>query len=242
MKPKPSEEHDHWRTCLCSLIICTNFEGSFGWENAFHKVKYLCISSVQSLSHVRLFATLWTAARQASLSITNSWSLLILMSIASVMPSNHLILCCPLLLLLSIFASIRVFSNESALCIRWPNYWSFSFKSSPSNEYSGLISFKMDWLDLLAVQGTLKSLLQHHSLKASVLWCSAFFIVQVSHPYMTTGKTLALTRRTFVGKVTSQLFNMLSRLVIVIPLQTLWACVFLLDHGNFFASMLLFAT
>ena len=242
MKPKPSEEHDHWRTCLCSLIICKNFEGSFAWENAFHKVKYLCISSVQLLSHGRLFETLWTAAPQASLSITNSWSLLKLMSITSLMPSNHLILCRPLFLLPSIFPSIRVFSNESALRHWWAKYWSFSFSISPSNEYSGLISFRMDWLDLLAVQGTLKSLLQHHSSKASVLRRSAFFIVQVSHPYMTTGKTVALTRRTIVGKVMSQLFNMLSRLVIVIPLQTLWACVFLLDLGNFFASMLRFTT
>ena len=126
------------------------------------------------------------------------------------MPPNHLILCPPLLLLLSIFPSIRVFSNESVLCIRWPEYWSFSFNISPSNEYSGLISFRMDWLDLLAVQLTLKSLLQHHSSKASVLWHSAFFIVQLSHPYMTTGKTIALTRQTFVGKVMSLLFNMLS--------------------------------
>ena len=171
-------------------------------------------SSVQSLSCVQLFATLWTAIRQASLSITNSWSLPKLMSIESVMPSNHLILCHPLLLLPSIFPSIRVFSNESALRIRWPNYWSFSFSISPSNEYSGLISFRMDWLDLLAVQGILKILLQHHSSKASILWCSAFIIVQLSHPYMTTGKTIALTRRTFVGQAMSLLFNMLSRLVI----------------------------
>ena len=136
------------------------------------------------------------------------------MSIKSVMPSNHLILCCPLLLLPSIFPRIRVFSNESALHIRWPKYWSFSFSISPSNEYSGLISFRMDWLDLLAIHETHKSLLQHHSSKASVLWRSAFFIVQLSHPSMTTGKTIALTRRTFVGKVMSLLFNMLSRLVI----------------------------
>ena len=136
------------------------------------------------------------------------------MSIDSMMSSNYLILCCPLLLLPSVFSSIRVFSNESAVCIRWPKYWSFSFSISPSNEYSGLISFRMDWLDLLAVQGILKSLLQHHSSKASVLWRSAFFIVQLSHPYMTAGKTIALTRRTFVGKVMPLLFNMLSRLVI----------------------------
>ena len=172
------------------------------------------INSVQSLSHVRLFATPWTAARQASLSNTNSRSLLKLMSIESVMPSNHLILCHPLLLPSSIFPSIRVFSNESVLCIRWPKYWSFSFSSSPSSEYSGLISFRMDWLDLLAVQGTFKSLLQHHSSKASILWCSAVFIVQLSHPYMTTGKTIALTRWTFVGKVMSLLLSMLSRLII----------------------------
>ena len=171
------------------------------------------VSSVQSLSFVGLFATPWTAAYQASLSITNSRSLLKLMSIESVMPSNHLILCRPLLLLLSIFPSIGVFSNESVLQISWPDYWSFSFSISPSNEYSGLISFRMDWLDLLAVQGTLKSLLQHHSSKASILQCSAFFTVQLSHPHMTTGKTIALTRRTLVGKVMSLFFNMLSRLV-----------------------------
>ena len=174
------------------------------------------MSSVQSLSRVQLFATPWTAARQASLSITNSQSLFKLMFIESVMLYNHLIHCCPLLLPPSIFPSIRIFSNESALCIRWPNYWSFSFSINPSNEHSGLISFRMDWLDLLAFQGTLKSLLQHHSSKASILRCSAFFIVQLSHPYMTTGKTIALTRRTFVGKVMSLLFNMLSRLVITI--------------------------
>ena len=169
------------------------------------------ISSVQLLSHVRLFATPWTVARQASLSITNSWSSLKLMSVESVMPSSHLVLCHPLLLLPSIFPSIRVFLNESALHMRWPKYWSFSFSIIPSKEHPGLISFRMDWLDLLAVQGTHKSLLQHHSLKASILWCSAFFTVQLSHPYMTTGKTVALTRQTFVGKVISLLFNMLSR-------------------------------
>ena len=156
--------------------------------------------------------TPWTAAHQASLSITNSRSLLKLTSIEWVTPSNHLILCHPLFLLPSIFPSIRVFSNESVLPIRWPNDWGFSFSISPSNEYSGLISSRMDWLDLLAVQRTLKSLLQHHSLKASILWCSALFMVQLSHPYMTTGKTIALTRQTFVGKVMSLLFNMLSRL------------------------------
>ena len=177
-------------------------------------ISELWFSSVQSLSHVWLFTTPWTIAQQASLSMTNSWSLLKFMSIESVMPSNHLILCHPFLLPSSIFPSIRVFSNESALCIRWPKYWSFSFNISPSNEHPGLISFRMDWLDLLAVQGTLKSLLQHYSSEASILLCSVFFIVQLSHPYMTTGKTMALTRRTFVGKVMSLLFNMLSRLVI----------------------------
>ena len=165
------------------------------------------ISSVQSFSHIQLFATPWTAARQASLSITNSQSLLKLMSIESVMPSDHLILCWPLLLPPSIFPSIRVFSNKSVLRIRRPKYWSFSI--SPSNEYSGLISPRMDWFDLLAVQRTLKSLLQHHSLKESVLQHSAFFMVQLSHPYMTTGKTRALTRWTFVSKAMSLLFNML---------------------------------
>ena len=170
-------------------------------------------SSVQLLSRVQLFASPWTTAQQASLTITNPQNLLKLTSIELVMPSNHLILCPPLLPL-SIFPSIRVFSNESALRIRWPKYWSFSFNISPSNEYSELISFRMDWLDLLAVQGTLKSLLQHHSSKASVLLCSAFYIVQLSHPYMISGKTIALTRQTFVGKVMSLLFNMLSRLVI----------------------------
>ena len=163
--------------------------------------------SVELLSCVQLFSTPWTAARQVSLSITNSRSLLKLMS-ESVMPPKHLILCCPLLLLPSIFPS-----SESVLCIRWPKYLSFSFSISPSNEYSRLISFRMDWLDLLAVQGTLKSLLRHHSSKASILWCSAFFIFQLSHPYMTTGKTIALTIWTFVNKVMSLLVNMLSRLV-----------------------------
>ena len=148
-------------------------------------------SSVQSLSRVWLSVTPWTAAWQASLSITNSRSLPKLMSVEAVIPSNHLILCHPLLLLSSIFPSIRVFSNESALCIRWPQYWSFSFNISPSSEHPGLISFRMDLLDLLAVQGTLKRLLQHHSSKASILQCSAFFLVQLSHPYMTTGKTIA---------------------------------------------------
>ena len=147
-----------------------------------------------------------TAKHQASLSISNSWSLHNLKSIKLVMPSNHFIFCCPLLLLPSIFPRIRVFSNESVLHIRWPKWWNFSFSISPSNEYSGLISFRIGWLDLLAVQGTLKSLLQHHSSKVSILWCSAFFIVQLSHPYMTTGKTIALTRQNFVGKIMSLLF------------------------------------
>ena len=164
-------------------------------------------SSVQSLSRVQLFAIPWTTAHQASLSITNSQSPPKLMSIESVMPSSHLILCYPLLLLPSIFPSIRVFSNESAILIRWPKYWSFSFNISPSNEHPGLISFRMDWLDLLAVQVTLKSLLQHHSSKTSILRCSAFFIVQLSHLYMTTGKTIALTRQTFVAKVMSLLLK-----------------------------------
>ena len=171
-------------------------------------------SSVQSLSRVQLFEAPWISARQASLSITNSQSLLKLMPIESVMPSSHLILCHPLLLLPPIPHSIRVFSNESTLRMRWPKYWSFSFSISPSNEHPGLISFRTDWLDLLAVQGTLKSLLQHHSSKASILQRSAFFAVQLSHPYMTTGKTIDLTRWTFVGKVISLLFNTLSRLVI----------------------------
>ena len=166
-------------------------------------------SSVQLLSRVQLFETSWTAASQASLSITNSLGLLKLRSIKSVMPSNHLILYHPLLLLPSIFLSIRVFSNESVLCIRWPRYCSFSFNISPSNEYSELIFFRIDWLDLFAVQGILKSFLQHHSSKSSILRCSAFFMVQLSRPYMTTGKAIALTRWTFVGKVMSLLFNML---------------------------------
>ena len=158
-------------------------------------------------------ATPWIAVCQTFLSITNSWSLLKLVSIKSVMPSSHLVLCCPLLLLPPIPPSIRVFSNESNLRMRWPKYWSLSFSISPFNEHPGLISFRMDWLDLLAVQGTLKSLLQHHSSKASVLRCSAFFTVQLSHPYMTTEKTRALTKWTFVGKVMSLLYNMLSRLI-----------------------------
>ena len=171
-------------------------------------------SSVQLLSHVGLFVTPWTAACQASLSITNFQSLLKFRSIVSVRPSNHLIFCRLLFLPPSIFPSISVFSNKSVLPIRWPKYWSFSFSIIPSNEHPGLISFRMDWLDLLAVQGTLKSLLQHHSSKASILQHSAFFTFHLSHLYMTTGKTIALTRQTFVGKVMSLLLNMLSRLVI----------------------------
>ena len=183
----------------------------------FFKLQF---SSVQLLNRVQLFVTPWTAARQASLSITNFRSLLKLMSVESVKPSNHLILCRVLLLPPSFFPSIRVFSNESTLRIRWPKYRSFSFSFSPSNEYSGLISFRIDWLNLLTVQGTLKSLLQHHSSKASVLRCSAFFIVQLSYPFMTTGKTIVLTSWTFVGKVMSLLFNMLSRLVVTFLLRS----------------------
>ena len=171
-------------------------------------------SSVQSLSRVRLFTTPWITACQASLSITNSRSSTKLMCIKSVMPPSHLILCRPLLLLPQIPPSIRVFSNASTLHMRWPKYWSFSLSINPSNEHPGLVSFRMDWLDLLAVQGTLKSLFQHHSSKASVLQLSAFFTVQLSHSYMTTEKTIALTRWTFVGKVMSLLLNILSRLVI----------------------------
>ena len=223
-------------------------------------------SSVQ-FSHSVVFDSLQShaAVHQASLSITNHRSLPKLMSIKSVMPSNHLIFCCPLLLLPSFFPSIMVFSNESALCIRWPKYWSFSFNISPSNEHPGLISFRMDWLDLLEtpwdLQGTLKTLLQHHSSKTSILQHPAFFIVQLSHPYMTTGKTIALTRWTLVGKVMPLLFNMLSRLVItflprskrlLIPwlqsrlkyyefiiTSTLWAFlrVCMLHHGWLFATL-----
>ena len=174
------------------LLQIALFHSFYGWV-IFHCVYVYLFVAVQLLSCVWLFVTPWTAALQASLSFTIFRSLLKLMSIESVMPSNHLILCHPLLLLPSIFLSIRVFSNESALLIRWPKYWSFSFRISPSNEYSGLISFRMDWFDLLAVQGTLKSLLQNHSSRASILWCSTFFMVQLSHPHMTTGKTIALT-------------------------------------------------
>ena len=179
-----------------------------------HLLLIISIVIVQLVSRVQLFASLWTAACQASLSFTISWSLLKLTSIELVMPSNHLILCRPFLLPPSIFPSIRVFSKESVLRNRWPKYWSFRFNISSYNEYSGLISFRMDWLDLLAVQGTLKSHLQHHSSKASVLRYSAFLMVQLSHPSMITGKTIALTGRTFVDKIMSLLFNRVSRLVI----------------------------
>ena len=189
----------------------------------------LAFSSVQSLSSVQLFVTPWIAASQASLSITNSQSSLRLMSIELVMSSSHLILCHPLLLLPPIPPSIRGFSNKSTLCMRWPKYWSFSFRSIPSKDHPGLISFRMDWLDLLAVQGTVNSLLQHHSSKASILRPSAFFTVQLSHPYMTTGKTIALTRRTFLGKVMSLLLNMLSRLVITFLPRS--------KHLNFIAAI-----
>ena len=181
-------------------MISSNYsKNNMYWAHLMKKLfsMYFQFSSVQSLSHVRLFATPWTAPRQASLSITNSQSLFKFMFTESVMQCNHLILCHPLLLLPSIFPNMRVFSNESALCIRWPKYWRFSFNISPSSEHPELISFRMDWLALLAVQGTLRSILQHHSAKASILWCSASFIVQLSHPYMTTGKTIALTRWTF---------------------------------------------
>ena len=176
--------------------------------------RILSLFVVQSLSCVWLFVTPWIAAHQASLSFTVSWSLLKIMSIELVMPSKHFILCCLLFLLHSLFSSIRVFSNKLALCIRWPKYWSLSFSISPSNEYSGLISFRIDWFDLLAVRGNFRSLLQAHSLKASVLQCSVHFMVQLLYPYMTTGKTIALTIQAFVGKVMSLLFSMLSRFVI----------------------------
>ena len=184
---------------------------------------------VQLLSHVWFFATPWTAALLAPLSFTISRSSLKLMSIESVMLSNYLILCHFLLLLLSIFPSIKVFSTESALCVRWPKYWSFNFSISPFSEYSGLISFRIDWFDLLAVRGTLKSLLQHHSSKASILWLSTFFIVQLSCLYITTGKTIALTIQTFVGKVMWLFFNMLSRFVIAFLLRS--KCLIYSDFG-----------
>ena len=205
---------------LCNVQVNTHtYHFSFPRYGHYRHGKLIKIfefwdfSSVQSLSCVRLFETPWTAALQASLSITSSRSPLKLMFIKLVISANHFILCHPLLFPPPIFCSIRVFSNESALHTRWSKYWSFSFSISPSNEYSGLISFRIDWLDLLAVQETLKNLLQHHSSKASILQHSAFFTVQLSHPYIATGKTIALTRWTFVGKVMSLLFNMLSRLV-----------------------------
>ena len=199
----------------------------FQWNQ--HSSNSCCsrISSVQSLSRVQLFVTSWIVAHQASLSIANSCSLPKLMSIESVMPFSHLILCHPLLLLPPISPSIRVFSSKSSLHIRWPKYWSFSFNISPSSEHPGPISFRMDWLDLLAVQGTLKSLLQHHSSRASILQCSAFFTVRLSHPYMTTGKTIALTRRTLVSKVMSLLLNMLSMLVITFLPRSKWLLIWL---------------
>ena len=202
----------YWHYFLFNLLSHTEPESKSGKHREVNS--HVGFSSVQYLSRVWLFVTPWIAACQAYLSITNTQSLLKLMSIDSVMPSSHLILCRPLLLLPPIPPSIRVFPNETTLHISWPKYWSFSFSISPSNEQPGLISFRMDWLDLLAVQGTLKIHVQHHSSKASIFRCSAFFTVQLSHPYMTTGKTIALTRRTFVDKVMSLLFNMLSRLVI----------------------------
>ena len=201
-----------WISQLCVSFQTLQEPWSSPWSNfAICSVQF---SSVQSLSCVRLFATPWTAAWQASLSITNSRSSPKPVSIKLVMPSSHLILSRPLLLLPPIAPSITVFSSESTLRMRWPTYWSFSFSIIPSKEHPGLISFRMDWLDLLAVQGTLKSLLQHHSSKALILQGSAFFTVQLSHPYMTTGKIIALTKRTLVGKVMSLLLSMLSRLVI----------------------------
>ena len=199
----------HWLSC----VFRDNFHGYIQILKCYPK----SATSVQFSSVAQSclpLATTWTTAHQASLPITNSWSPPKPMSTELMMPSNHLILCHPLLLLPSVFPSIRVFSNESALHIRWPKYWSFSFNISPSNEHPGLISFRMDWVNLLEVQGTLKSLVQHHISKASILQCSAFFIVQLSHPYMATGKTKASIRGTFVGKVMSLLFNVLSRLVI----------------------------
>ena len=211
--------------------ICTY--STFGSERPRlnHWSASVQFSSVQSFSRVRLFKTPWITPRQASLSITNSRSSLRLTSIESVMPSSHLILCRPLLLLPPIPSSIRVFSNESTLRMMWTKYWSFSFSIILSKEIPGLISFRMDWLDLLAVQGTIKSLLQHHSSKASILQFSAFFTVHFSHPYMTTGKTIALTRQTFVSKVMSLLLNMLSRLVITFLPRS--------KHLNFMAAVII---
>ena len=198
--------HSYYIKCTCKIYVFKNLYSK--WIESMPFVEELMFSSVH------LVDSLQPHGLQASLFITNSWSLLKLMSIESVMPSNHLILCRPLLISPSNFSSIRLFSNESVLHIRWPKYWSCSFSISLSSEYAGLVSFRMDCLGLLAVQGILNSLLQHHSSKASVLRCSAFFIVQLSHAYITTGKTIALTRWTFVGKVMSLLFNMLSRLII----------------------------
>ena len=198
----------------CVFLIFENHNINNHWVRQVWK--YNLFRSDQSLMRVWFFATPWIKTCQASLSITNSRSSLRLMSIESVIPSGHLILSRPLLLLPPIPPSIKVFSNESTLRMRWPKYWSFSFSIIPSKEIPGLISFRMDWLDLLAVQGTLKSLLQHHSSNASILQCSDFFTVQFSYPYTTTGKTIALTRRTFVGKVMSLLFNMLSRLCSIV--------------------------
>ena len=199
----PSFSLFSFSSCIFFLLFLFFFS-----ETIYIKCQIETFSSVQSLSRVWLFAAPWTAARQATLSITNCWSLPKLRFVESVIPSNHLILYHPLLFLPSIFPNIRLFPNKSALHIRWPKYWSFSFNISPSSEHSGLISLRMDWLDLPAVQGTLKSLLQNHSSKVSILWHSAFFIVQLSHPYMTTGKTIALTKWTFIGKVISLLLNM----------------------------------
>ena len=201
--------------------------GRWGLPSRF---KHCSVVFVQSLSQVWLFATPWTAARQASLSITSSQSLPKLMSSESVMPTNYLILCPPLHLPPSIFPSIRVFSYESVLHIRWPKYWSFSVRISPSNEYLELISFRIDWFDL-AVQGILKSIVQHHSLKSSILWHSGLFMVQLSYPYMTTGKTIALNRWTFVSKVMSQLFNILSRFVIAFLWQRKQGASIFKFHG-----------
>ena len=201
-----------WYACICSLCLCLYF--CFANKIIYTTFLDSKFSFVQLLSCVWLFAAPWTAACPASVFFAISLSLLKLMSIEWMIQSNHLILCRPLCLLPSIFPSIRIFSNESVLHIRWPKFWSFSFSISPSNGYLGLISFRIDWFDLLAVQESLKSLLQHYSSKASILWHSAFSMVQLSHPYMTPGKTIALTRWTLVGKVTSLLFNMLSRLVI----------------------------
>ena len=217
-----------WHSISIHLGWVTNLELDWMGELQF--------SSVQSVTRVWLFATPWIAARQASLSITNSRSSPKLMSIESVMPSSHPIFCCPLLLLPPIPPSTRVFSNESILCMRWPKYWSFSLSISPFNEHPGLISFRMDWLDLLAVQGTLKSLLQHHSSKASILQCSSFFTVQLSHPYMTTGNIISLTRQTFVGKVMSLLLNILFRLVITFLPRSKRLLISSPTHYNLFVT------